>query len=125
MGLINELKIPRTLPKLFIGEPGANKPVSKRCGWQGYLGKLIFYMYLLKFDEGHEIPPHKDNLEVGRHFSLNIRLKHPTLGGDFKCEKTLFETRSMKFFRPDICEHSVGEIVHGKRYGFSLGWVRS
>ena len=125
MRLINELKMPRTPPKFFYWQTGRQQTGYQKMLLARASGLIKFDMYLLKFYEGHEIPPHKDTVEVGRHFRLNIILKHPTLGGDFKCEKTLFETRSIKFFRPDICEHSVIEIIHGKRYVFSLGWVRS
>ena len=82
-----------------------------------------FDMYLLKFSEGHAVPPHKDQVDLGRHFRLNIILKHPKEGGDFQCDKPIFETRSIKLFRPDIRQHSVSEIISGTRYVYSLGWI--
>jgi len=89
------------------------------------LWPIKFDMYLLRFNEGHEIPTHRDQVESGKHFRLNIILKHPKRGGEFKCEEALFSTRSIKLFRPDICEHSVSKIVEGNRYVFSLGWLRN
>ncbi len=85
---------------------------------------LPFDMYLLKFSEGHEIPPHTDQVDSGKHFRLNIILKHPKQGGHFRCDNAIFETRSIKFFRPDICQHSVSKISQGERYVFSLGFIR-
>lgn len=116
--------MPRLLRKNFRWQTG-----RQQTGYQKMLlasgSRLIkFDMYLLKFDEGHEIPPHKDQVDTGRHFRLNIVLRHPKQGGDFNCENTLFETRSIKLFRPDISEHSVSKIIQGKRYVFSLGWIR-
>jgi hypothetical protein len=39
------------------------------------------------------------------------------------CADPIFETRRIKLFRPDACEHSVTRVVGGSRYVFSLGWV--
>jgi len=79
--------------------------------------------YLLKFDEGHEVPSHIDEVSQGRHFRFNLILKHAESGGEFCCEKTLFESRSIKLFRPDINQHSVSKILKGKRYVLSVGWL--
>jgi len=85
---------------------------------------IKFDFYLLKFDEGHEIPPHTDPVSEGKHFRLNIVIKHPKIGGEFKCENALYQSRSIKFFRPDVNEHSVSKIELGKRYVLSLGWLK-
>jgi len=58
---------------------------------------LPFDMYLLRFSEGHEIPPHTDQVASGKHFRLNIILKHSKQGGHFSCDNTIFESRSIKF----------------------------
>lgn len=82
-----------------------------------------FDSYLIRYPEGSEIPPHTDPVKSGRHYRLNIVLKAPSSGGDFICSSPLYETNRIKFFRPDVCEHSVTRLVGGNRYVFSLGWV--
>jgi len=84
---------------------------------------LPFDSYLIRYPEGSEIPPHTDPVQAGRHYRLNIVLKSPRSGGDFVCATPIFETRRIKLFRPDACEHSVTRVVGGSRYVFSLGWV--
>jgi hypothetical protein len=86
---------------------------------------LPFDSYLIRYPEGSEIPPHTDPVQAGRHYRLNIVLKSPRSGGDFVCATPIFETRRIKLFRPDACEHSVTRVVGGSRYVFSLGWVRA
>jgi len=84
---------------------------------------LPFDIYLIRYPEGSEIPPHTDPVSSGRHYRLNIILKSPRSGGEFVCAQPLFETRRIKLFRPDACEHSVTRVVGGSRYVFSVGWV--
>jgi hypothetical protein len=86
---------------------------------------LPFDSYLIRYPEGSEIPPHTDPVQAGRHYRLNIVLKSPRSGGEFVCATPVFETRRIKLFRPDACEHSVTRVVGGSRYVFSLGWVRA
>ncbi len=84
---------------------------------------LPFDSYLIRYPEGSEIPPHTDPVSSGRHYRLNIVLKSPRSGGEFVCATPLFETRRIKLFRPDACEHSVTRVVGGSRYVLSIGWV--
>ena len=84
---------------------------------------LPFDSYLIRYPEGSEIPPHTDPVASGRHYRLNVILKSPRDGGEFVCARPLFETRRIKLFRPDACEHSVTRVVGGSRYVFSIGWV--
>ena len=84
---------------------------------------IPFDVYLLKFEQGAEIQPHTDKVDSGRHFRLNLIVRQPEEGGDFHCEKTIYESRSLKIFRPDIYEHSVSRILSGTRYVLSIGWV--
>ncbi|MBB6523650.1 2OG-Fe(II) oxygenase [Pseudoteredinibacter isoporae] len=85
---------------------------------------LPFDVYLLRFPEGSEIPPHKDKVKSGRHYRLNIVLKQAERGGEFYCESPIYENARIKFFRPDLSEHSVSKVEKGNRYLLSLGWVR-
>ena len=84
---------------------------------------LPFDSYLIRYPEGSEIPPHTDPVQQGRHYRLNLVLKSPRSGGEFVCGAPIFETRRIKLFRPDACEHSVTRVVGGSRYVLSIGWV--
>jgi hypothetical protein len=84
---------------------------------------IAFDSYLIRYPEGTEIPPHKDPVEHRGHYRLNIILKAPKSGGEFLCATPLFASQRIKFFRPDICEHSVTRVVGGSRYVLSLGWL--
>jgi hypothetical protein len=84
---------------------------------------IPFDLYLLRFPEGTEIPPHQDPVTGRRHYRLNIILKRPNSGGEFVCANPIFETKRIKLFRPDMSLHSVTKVVGGSRYVLSLGWV--
>ena len=84
-----------------------------------------FDLYLLRFSVGHEVPPHTDKVSVGEHHRLNIILKHAKKGGEFICSNTIYESSSIKYFRPDKAEHQVTKIINGNRYVLSLGWVKN
>ena len=85
---------------------------------------LSFDVYMLRFRQGSEIPPHTDPVAQGRHYRCNIVVKRAREGGDFVCSTPIFATSRIKIFRPDACEHSVTRIVRGSRYVLSIGWVR-
>jgi len=63
-----------------------------------------FDMYMLKFEPECHLKEHKDKTESGKHYRLNIILKGK---GDFKCEKTIINTRRVVLFRPDKYLHSM------------------
>ncbi|HEX9391089.1 MAG TPA: hypothetical protein VF928_07235 [Usitatibacteraceae bacterium] len=84
---------------------------------------IPFDSYLIRYPEGSQVPPHKDPVEKGRHYRLNVILKAPRSGGEFICTSPLFATSRVKLFRPDQCEHSVTKVVGGSRYVLSFGWV--
>ena len=86
---------------------------------------IKFDTYLIKFPVGSEIKPHTDKVNSGKHFRLNIVLKRAQLGGEFICENTLFQSKRIKLFRPDITEHAVTKIEKGNRYILSIGWIKS
>lgn len=83
-----------------------------------------FDAYLLRFPVGSHIPPHRDVVESGRHYRLNIVLHLARKGGVFSCSDSLFESKRIKLFRPDIAEHAVSEVEAGTRLLLSVGWVR-
>jgi hypothetical protein len=84
--------------------------------------KILFDLYLLKFKVGSWIPPHIDPVCFLNHYRLNIILKEAKEGGVFK-GKCIFETKRIKFFRPDIVEHSVSTITKGSRLVLSIGFT--
>lgn len=90
----------------------------------GY-SKFIFWKfdtfdcYLLKYAAENYIPPHTDPVPNHRHYRINILL----WGEDTFRGETIFSTRRIKFFRPDISIHSV-ERVSSSRLVFSIGWAR-
>jgi len=85
---------------------------------------LPFDVYLLRFPQGAEIPPHTDPVTGGRHFRLNVVLKRAADGGEFVCASPIYASSRIKLFRPDACQHSVTRVTRGSRYVFSVGWVR-
>ena len=86
---------------------------------------LPFDVYVLRFRQGAEIPPHTDPVAEGRHYRCNIVVKAAGEGGTFLCDAPIFATMRIKVFRPDACEHSVTRVVRGSRYVLSIGWVRT
>lgn len=100
-------------------QSGYDKMLLCGCVWP-----IKFDGYLLRFPSGSEIAPHKDTVTSGKHYRLNIVLKEASKGGEFLCDTPLFETKRIKFFRPDISQHQVTQIVCGTRYVLSIGWIK-
>jgi hypothetical protein len=69
------------------------------------------------------IPPHTDPVCGRHHYRLNIIIWNAASGGKFHCSNMIFGTKRIKFFRPDINEHSVDRINNGTRYVLSIGWA--
>lgn len=84
---------------------------------------IEFDVYLLRFPVGSEIPPHRDQVQSGRHFRLNIILKKSKFGGEFICEKHILNLVRIKLFRSDLYTHSVTKVSGSARYVLSVGWV--
>ena len=84
---------------------------------------LPFDSYLIRYPEGSAIPPHTDPVQAGRHYRLNLVLKASPRGGEFVCATPIWQSRRIKLFRPDACEHSVTRVEGGSRYVLSVGWV--
>lgn len=101
-------------------ETGYEKMLIATASWP-----KPFDMYLLRFHPGHEIPPHIDKVAEGEHHRINIILKNAKEGGKFICKNAIYESKWVKYFRPDKSEHEVTKIVEGTRYVFSLGWIKN
>jgi len=113
------------LSKLFRWERGRQNSGYDKMLICGALWPLKFDTYLLKFPEGSEILAHTDKVVSGKHYRLNIVIKNAKVGGEFICAAPIFETKRIKFFRPDISEHQVTKIIKGNRYLLSIGWVKN
>lgn len=79
--------------------------------------------YLLRFREGAQIKGHIDPVDERRHFRINVILIEAAKGGQFECDAPIFESRRVKFFRPDQQMHSVTRVESGSRYVLSIGWT--
>ena len=89
------------------------------CSWP-----VLFDSYLIRYRIGDGIPPHVDEVSSGEHHRLNIVLWGAGEGGEFICDSTLYESPRIKYFRPDIAEHSVTKVTKGSRYVLSIGWLK-
>jgi hypothetical protein len=77
--------------------------------------------YILKYEPYTTLHPHKDPVENGKHYRLNIEFGGK---GSFICQKTIFNFKDkIILFRPDKETHSV---INGskKRYVLSIGFVK-
>ncbi len=113
------------LRQLFRWQVGRQQTGYDKMLLAGGLWPLPFDLYLLRFNEGAEIPPHVDAVEKGEHYRLNIVIKAATTGGDFICDKPIYASSRIKYFRSDICQHAVSKVLVGQRYVLSLGWVKN
>jgi hypothetical protein len=84
--------------------------------WQSAL--LSCDGYLIKYPSHSHIPTHTDPVPNKKHYRLNILLK----GEDKFKGDTIFSTKRIKFFRPDIMPHSVEEVAV-PRLILSIGWA--
>lgn len=111
--------------KLFRWDSGRQASGYNKMLLCGALWPIKFDVYFIKFPQGSEIKPHTDNVKTGKHFRLNIVLKHAQQGGEFTCDNSIVNKSRIKLFRPDINEHSVSKIEKGCRYILSIGWIKS
>lgn len=82
--------------------------------------------YLVRYPTGHSVLPHVDGVDRGRLYKLNCVLVKPRAGGEFRCERTLFDLFGrLVLFRPDLHEHRVTRIERGHRLLLSFAWLRA
>lgn len=78
-------------------------------------------VYLVRYSAGHEIVPHVDMVSEGRLYKLNFVLVKPRDGGEFICEKNIFNLFGrVILFRPDLYRHRVSKIERGRRWLLSF-----
>lgn len=83
-------------------------------------------IYLVRYSAGHAIVPHVDMVSEGRLYKLNIVLVKPRAGGEFACERNIFNLFGrIILFRPDLYRHRVSRIERGRRWLLSFALIRS
>lgn len=110
--------------KLFRWQKGRQQTGYDKMLLAGAYWPIPFDIYLLRFLQGQEIPPHIDQVESDKHYRLNIVLKTATKGGEFYCSNPIYTSKRIKLFRSDISEHSVSKVIQGSRYVLSIGWIK-
>lgn len=108
---------------LFRWQRGRQKTGYEKMLLAGLRWPVMFDLYLLRFPEGCEVPPHTDKVANGKHYRLNIVLKKAESGGEFLCATPIYCSKRIKLFRPDACKHEVTKVLKGNRYLLSVGWV--
>lgn len=82
--------------------------------------------YLVRYPEGHKVVPHVDMVSGGELYKLNCVLVKPGKGGEFICEKNIFNLFGRLYlFRPDLYQHRVSRIERGNRWLLSFAFTRS
>ena len=104
-------------------EKGRQGTGYDKCLIAAALFPVPFDCYVLRFPQGTDIPPHRDAVESGRHYRLNIVLKRAPSGGEFLCENPILVWGRLNVFRSDLSLHSVTKVLGGSRYVLSIGWV--
>ena len=79
-------------------------------------------LHVLKIPKGSVIKEHTDPVPGYNMYRINVILKQPKAGGEFKCANTLINWPRLKYFRPDIEPHSVTRVEDGERLVLSIGW---
>lgn len=83
-------------------------------------------IYLVRYPEGHKVVPHVDMVSEGRLHKLNCVLVKPKAGGEFICEKNVFNLFGrVILFRPDLYQHRVSKIEHGNRWLLSFALTQN
>jgi len=78
-------------------------------------------IYLVRYPQGHKVVPHVDMISEGRLYKLNCVLVKPKAGGEFLCEKNVFNLFGrVILFRSDLYQHRVSKIERGNRWLLSF-----
>ena len=94
------------------------------------INRILFHsrwlnLYLVRYPQGHKIVPHVDMISGGKLYKLNVVLSKPRSGGEFVCEKNIFNLFGrVVLFRPDLYRHHVTRIESGNRWLLSLAFNR-
>lgn len=113
----------KLIPKLLRWQRGRQESGYDKMLLATLSRPIPFDCYLIRYPIGSSIAPHTDPVKDRRHFRLNIVIKRSPIGGEFICDNPIFTKTRIKFFRPDISEHSVTRVEGGSRYVLSVGWL--
>lgn len=81
----------------------------------------LLNVYLVRYSAGHRIVPHVDMVSSGKLYKFNCVLVKPRAGGEFICEKNVFNLFGrFILFRPDLYRHQVSKIERGNRWLLSF-----
>lgn len=113
----------KLIPKLLCWQHGRQESGYDKMLLATLTRPIPFDCYLIRYPIGSSIAPHIDPVKDRRHFRLNIVIKRSPIGGEFICDNPILTIKRIKFFRPDISEHSVTRLEGGSRYVLSVGWL--
>lgn len=89
-----------------------------------YSKKLKMDGYLIDYPTNSFIPEHKDTVECGKLYRLNIVIWKSKKGGEFKADEVIWSWRDrIHLFQADASPHSVSTVTEGKRYVLSFGII--
>lgn len=98
----------------------ANCEYKKLPLWFFKIGKFGFDAYILKYNDMQSLPIHRDSIDKGKHWRLNIGWGE----SKFYCQKLIFGKTlgklSIYLFRPDIYEHSLEVIKKTTKISFGF-----
>lgn len=79
-------------------------------------------LHLLKMPKDSYIKEHTDPYPNYKMYRVNLVIREPIEGGQFRCKDAMIDWRRLKFFRPDIMKHSVDCVSEGERLVLSFGF---
>lgn len=76
--------------------------------------------YILKYDKNVHLPIHKDPLENGSHYRINIKLKGSCR---FWCTRMIYNRGEwLNIFRPDLFYHSLQTYTPTTKLSIGIAW---
>lgn len=107
--------------KLWKWQPGRQKDVAyeKFCLWSFKLFRWAFDGYILRYQPDTFLPLHKDLVENGKHWRLNVKLRGKSI---FFSEDRGHTSQKVNWFRPDLYRHSLS--VYTETVKLSFGFVK-
>jgi len=99
-----------------------NTDYQKFLLWYFKIWKWGFDGYILKYKPNTQLNWHKDPIENGNHYRLNIKLKGKSWFYIKKKDLLFCVGKKIIFFRPDLYEHSL--IIDSPCTKLSLGFVK-
>jgi hypothetical protein len=107
--------------KFFKWQPGRQQNVTyKKCPlWYFKIGRWGFDAYILRYEAQTFLPEHKDPVENGKHWRLNVKLWGRC---GFHADDRGYTKQWINFFRPDLYTHWL--MAFTTTFKLSLGFVK-